>query len=343
MNASPPTFHAWAYPPAGRLVVAVLLAIGIASVPAILAVVLLANDPPVTPGDVVRLVRDLTLLPWGLGWLVRHAFRAEVAVTPAEPGARPSNARSAAKRPASRRDGVAGPLTYHMDTPAGPAPCAPGAGRFSRRTHYSDGLLVIARAGVRLEVPLAAIARVRPWRVPLPAPGVTVYLRGGRRLQDGGLALRDPSPLLAALAGAGVAAARTAAADPAIVWAEARAARPRRRWYHWVLKFPLFALLPTAVLFNLHQHIAHGGPLGEYYLLGPWSYAHTFLIYYVTLTIYLALYAGTWRGLAEVATRIATGRAPARAATWRRAAERVCALAYWAGVPALLALRLLPG
>lgn len=211
----PPTFRAWAYPPIGRFVVGALFALALASLPAILAVVLLAHDPPATPGDVMRLFRDLTVLPWVLACLVRHAFRAEVTV---------------------RAD-----------------------------------LLVIARPGVTLEVAPAAIARLRPWRLPLPTPGCTLFLRSGARLQDGELALHDPAALLTALAAVGVSAARAALADPVSVWARARAARPPWRWYHYAARFPLYALVPTAVLFNLHQHVAYGHWLGEYYLRGAAS------------------------------------------------------------------------
>jgi hypothetical protein len=278
-------FRAYAYPPAGRIAVSILLALSAASLPAILLVVMLANDPPVTPSDVMRMVRDLTLLPGALGLLIRQAFRADVSV---------------------------------------------------------ENELVIERRGVRLEVPFAAIGRVLPWRIPLPGPGCTLQLRSGRRLRDGGLELRDPAALVAALAARDVPAARAVVADAALAWASARAARPPRGWLHWIAKFPLFALLPTAVLFNAHQHIAHGALLGEYYSLGLGSYVRTFLTYHATLTIYLVLYASVWRGAAEAVTLAAAHLSPVSAPAVRRAAERVCSLAYYAGVPLLLLLRFVP-
>src|SRR5439155_794374 len=86
---------------------------------------------------------------------------------------------------------------------------------------------------------------------------------------------------------------------PVLVYAHARARGAPRRWHHLLGRFPGFALLPTAVLFNAHQHIAYGGLLGEYYLLGLGSYVRTFAVHWLTLTIYLVLYASVWRGLAE--------------------------------------------
>jgi len=54
------------------------------------------------------------------------------------------------------------------------------------------------------------------------------------------------------------------------------------------------------------------------------------------------LWASAWRGLAELACYWIARAAPARSEQARRAAERMCGIAYYAGVPLLLALRLLP-
>ena len=198
--------------------------------------------------------------------------------------------------------------------------------------------LVLRRRGVRVEIPAAAIARVVPWRVPLPGSGIALRMRSGRRFRQG-LQLADPGALAAALADiAGVEGARTARAHPLVAYAEARAT-VRWRWYHVLAKFVLGGLAPTAVLFNAHQHIAYGGLFGEYYLLGLTSYVQTFLVYWTTLVIYLALYAGVWRGVAEVCCMAAAAVAPSRAARVRRFAEIGCRLAYYAGVPILLGLR----
>ncbi|HJQ85029.1 MAG TPA: hypothetical protein VKA21_13180, partial [Candidatus Binatia bacterium] len=109
-----------------------------------------------------------------------------------------------------------------------------------------------------------------------------------------------------------------------------------------LLRFPVFALGPTALLFNVHQHIAYGGLLGQYYMLGLRPYLATFALYWGTVTVYLMLYASVWRGLAEPICFAAAAVAPSRAARVRRAAELVIRVLYYGGVPALLAWRFAP-
>jgi len=205
-----------------------------------------------------------------------------------------------------------------------------------------DGQLVASRLGLRLEIPTTAVARVAVWRVPLPGPGFSLVLASGRRLHHG-LQAPDPVPLLLALADrGGIAATRAAVDHPTMIYAHAKAAAGAWRWYHLAAKFPLFALAPTAVLFNAHQHIAYGGSLGEYYLYGLGAYLKTFALYWATVTTYCVLYASVWRGLAEGAALLAAHVAPSRAARVRRAAEIACRVLYYGGVPVLLALRFAP-
>ena len=283
MNGS---IRACAYPLGWRIAGAVLFAVSRASLPAILALVVLATDPPVTPPMLMRAVVVLALLPGLAARLVARAFVASLSV--------------------------------------------------------DDDALVIRRRDLRLEVPYRAIARLAPWAVPLPGPGLSVCLRSGRRLRQG-LQIDDPTPLLLALAEAGgLEAARAATRHPVLVYAHARARGAPRRWHHLLGRFAGFALLPTAVLFNAHQHIAYGGLLGEYYLLGLGSYVRTFAVHWLTLTIYLVLYASVWRGLAEGVALLAACVAPASAAGARRAVEIACQVAYYGGVPVLLLLRFLP-
>src|SRR5204863_2775419 len=227
------SIRACAYPLGWRIAGALLFAVSRASLPAILALVVLATDPPVTPPMLMRAVVVLALLPGLAARLVARAFVASLSV--------------------------------------------------------DDDALVIRRRDLRLEVPYRAIARLAPWAVPLPGPGLSVCLRSGRRLRQG-LQIDDPTPLLLALAEAGgLEAARAATRHPVLVYAHARARGAPRRWHHLLGRFPGFALLPTAVLFNAHQHIAYGGLLGEYYLLGLGSYVRTFAVHWLTLTIYLVL------------------------------------------------------
>ena len=132
------------------------------------------------------------------------------------------------------------------------------------------------------------------------------------------------------------------AASAGVACGAAKQAFGRSRWYHLAAKFPLFALLPTAVLFNAHQHIAYGGLLGQYYLHGLRAYLLTFAVYWVTVAIYLVLYASTWRALGEAAALLAAWTAPSRAARVRRGVEVGCRVLYYGGVPVLLALRFAP-
>jgi hypothetical protein len=207
---------------------------------------------------------------------------------------------------------------------------------------FTDGAVVLTRPGLRADVPATAVARVAPWRVPLPGPGFSIVTASGRRLRPG-VQADDPRGALRALAErGGIDVAEAALAHPAVVYAGARADAGRSRWYHVAVKFPVFALAPTAVLFNAHQHIAYGGALGEYYLLGLGAYLETFAIYWAATTVYCILGASIWRGPAEGVCLLAAHVAPSRAAKVRRAAELTCRAAYYGGVPILLALRFAP-
>ena len=270
-----------AYPPLARTAAAACAGTARLALPVLLAVVLRANDPPITLPVLLRLTFAFAILPAALAAALERRFRADVTVAAAS--------------------------------------------------------LRVRHARLALEVPEAALAAIAPWRLPLPGPGLTLRLRSGRRLPVS-IASADPAALLERLGTAGIAAATAALRHPGVAYARARAAY-RRDWRQRLGKFPLFALLPTAILFNAHQHIAYGGTFGQYYLLGPRAYFATFAGYWTTLTIYLVLYAGTWRWLAESVALADAWFAPRRAATTRRAVEVACAAVYYAGVPLLLALR----
>jgi hypothetical protein len=269
-----------AYPAALRFVAALLVTLSGLSLPLILVLVLRADDPPITPPILIRLVAQLTLLPALGAAMLRRATAVDVAI-----------------------DG---------------------------------GVLVLARRGLRVEVPCAAIARVVPWNVPLPGAGVSLALQSGRWLRYH-LATPDPLPLVSQLAGFEHAALE----HPTVVWAHAKHA-VTRRWYHLAGKFVLFALLPAGVLFNTHQHIAYGGLLGQYYLEGLAPYLATLATYWLTLVIYLVLYASVCRGLGEGVALLAARVAPSRAARVRRVVEITCRVLYYGGVPMLLVARYLP-
>lgn len=196
--------------------------------------------------------------------------------------------------------------------------------------------LVLQGRGLRVEIPRTAVAAIVPWSLPLPGPGFALRLQSGRRFSYG-VQAPDPTPLLQALAdGTGIEAARAATRHPVLVWAHAKQSGRGWRWYHWLGKFVLFALVPTAVWFYAHQHIAYGGLLGQYYLEGAVQYLKTFVISWSLTAIYLLLYASAWRAVAECVALSVTWIAPARATMARRAVEIVCRLAYYVGVPVVV-------
>lgn len=198
--------------------------------------------------------------------------------------------------------------------------------------------LVVRGRGLRVEIPWTAIAAIVPWTVPLPGPGFALRMQSGRHFSYG-LQAADPTALLSAFADeAGVDTARAATRHPVLVYAQAKHSGGRWRWYHLLTKFVLFALVPTAVWFYAHQHIAYGGLLGQYYLGGLRPYLQTFFISWSLAAIYLLLYASAWRAAAEAVALLVAWCAPARAPTTRRVVEIVCRLVYYLGIPVLVVL-----
>lgn len=265
-----------------RAIAAACVAISRGCLPPLLALVVVATDPPIELPILLQLLAVLAVLPALLAWLLRRAAAA--------------------------------------------------------RVELLDDCLALRRSDLRVDLPFQAIARITPWWIPLPSPGLTFWLRSGRRLSYG-LAVDDPADLLRALAPHIGGAAAAALAHPIVHFAGAAAPTRRRRWYHIAGKFPLFALLPTAVLFNAHQFIAYGGPLGEYYLFGAAAFVRTFAVYWLTVTIYLVLFAACWRAAAEAIALLTACAAPSHAARGRRIAEVGARIGYYAGVPLLLAAR----
>lgn len=196
--------------------------------------------------------------------------------------------------------------------------------------------LVLALRRTRFEVPLDAIAEIRPWRLPLPGAGLALRLKTGRSFRRG-LELADPTPLLEALGQVGAAAA----SHPNTVYARARHAAPRRWWDRWLVKLVVFPLLPAIPMFRVHQHITYGGPFGQYQMYGLGPYLRTFAGYWIGMAANLVLYAAVWRALAEVAAISTAWAAPSRAGGVRRFAEIACRVAYYLGVPALILARFL--
>jgi hypothetical protein len=212
---------------------------------------------------------------------------------------------------------------------------------FAARIMLEDNGVIITRRDVRLEIPQSAIVAVEPWTLPLPTPGASLRLRSGARFGYQ-LGLATPSHLVALLAERADAGTRTVREDPAFLHADASSHTGTFRWWQWLVKFPLLGLLPTGVLFNAHQWIAYGGTLGEYYTYGAIAYFLTFLEYWTTVTIYLALWAGVSRVVAELVVWTVSRLAPTSVFGVRRVVEVGCRVLYYGGVPVLLALRFMP-
>jgi hypothetical protein len=200
----------------------------------------------------------------------------------------------------------------------------------------TDSAMVVTLHARRIEVPFEAITGVVPWRVPLPGPGLWLVLRSGRRL---GVELPDPTPIIVALADRGVPGAATSRNAPALAHARARALRERRFFERPLFKFVGVGLLPAGILFYTHQHIAYGGLLGEYHLLGLRSWVGSAVTHWAAITVYLVLYASVLRGPAEIVCWIAARVAPPRASGVRRLVEAISQVFYYGGIPLILAIR----
>lgn len=191
----------------------------------------------------------------------------------------------------------------------------------------------------RFEIPFDAIQSIRPWRVPIPGPGLRLVLGSNRSFQRR-LVLRDPAELLEAL-GERLPAAKSALDHPALRFAEARRALGRRRWPYFVVKYGLVPLAFGIVLFRLHQYIMYGGAFGQYHLFGLGPYLGAFLLRWVGVLGALVVYAGLVRLVVEVLSLGATYLLPRRARGLRRAGEIVADIAYFVLVPAYVLAHLL--
>ena len=215
----------------------------------------------------------------------------------------------------------------------------------SARLHVEAGNLVLAQ-GARftqafIEVPIASVTGVEPWRIPLPSAGAGLFLASGRQLPQR-IAMRDPEALRRLLADAGASLVpQTPAGRIAARLARIRASAPRWRIDAPWCKFVLFPLLPALVAFRLHQHIAFGGTFGEWLTYGPKAWFSALLIWWASWCIGLVLLAALLRVIVELVT-LATLAAPeAHAITSRRGLVSAARAVYFLGVPLWLVLRLL--
>jgi len=212
---------------------------------------------------------------------------------------------------------------------------------FAARARVEDGVLALLLRDQRIEVPLAAIAAVEPWSLPLPSAGVCLRLRSGRRLART-VAVADPARLVELLVAGGASPALRAGLDrAAVVFARARSANPRSLLDHPALKFVAWSLVPTIPVFRLHQHITYGGTFGEYYTYGLKAYLVGFGLWWASWSFNLLLLAAGLRAIVEAVATAAAVAIPARAVGVRRAVEIAQRVVYYVCFPAWLVLRLL--
>jgi hypothetical protein len=199
--------------------------------------------------------------------------------------------------------------------------------------------LLLTVRGARFEIPLASVAGLRPFWLPLPGAGLFLVMTSERRFRYR-LLPDPPGPVLAALSSV-LPAARGLEEHPTMAYAGARYEIARRRWYFWLGKFGLLPLCIAAVIFRLNQYILYGGAFGEYHLYGLARYLRSFAFSWIEVLSGLVVYAGTLRVVAEIFLWLSAFALPRRARTVRRIIEALCQLAYFGLVPALLLWRLL--
>jgi apolipoprotein N-acyltransferase len=214
-----------------------------------------------------------------------------------------------------------------------------GLGRwFTVRASIDGSDLLLDARTQRIAVPLAAITALRTWRLPWPGSGTDLVLGSGRRWSQG-LAVRDPAALARALSAAG--AQPTVANDWPTRLASVRA-RTGGGWLdHAAIKFIVFPLLPALVAFRLHQVITFGGFFGEAYTYGLGAWLMGLGVWWASWSLGLMMFAALLRALVEATTALALAAGEQRAATARRVMAWSAQLAYYGGVPAWLATRLL--
>jgi apolipoprotein N-acyltransferase len=205
---------------------------------------------------------------------------------------------------------------------------------FRARVQLEAGELRFQRGGQQLALPLHELATLRPWRWPLPGPGLTVQLQAGGPWRYGA-ALRQPGALARAVANAG-----GPAAVPMPAFDAAREAVPTGLPGHPLVKFGLLPLVLALPAFHLHQHIAYGSAVGEWLSFGASAYALAFGLWWASWVVGVLLVAAVLRMGVEALAALGARWRPAWALPLRRGLERGALLLLYVGLPAWLLLRL---
>lgn len=211
---------------------------------------------------------------------------------------------------------------------------------FGARASIENGVLVLARGARRLELSIRDIAAVEPWRLPIPGSGVSLRRASGERWPYG-LAIANPIPLARALAAAGGPPVQLPAPSRKTAYARARAAMRHSRLDTPLAKFVALPLLLAIPAFRLHQHIAYGSGLGEYYTFGLKAYLTTFALWWAAWAIGVVLSAAALRAAIEAGTLLTAALRPGQTADVRHWLERFSLVALYIGLPAWLLVRAL--
>jgi apolipoprotein N-acyltransferase len=209
------------------------------------------------------------------------------------------------------------------------------------RVRVGGGMLVLEGAGSRVEVPVASIAAVEAWALPLPEPGVWLRLRSGRRLETG-ILLRDVEGFVAALRREGAdAAVSTSTGTLAAAYSQVLHRQPAGWAENPLLKFGLLPMVPAFAAFRLHQFITFGGTFGEAYTFGWKAWLLGFFLWWVSWAIGMSWTAAVMRMVAEGLAIATLALSRAAGPPVRRALVILLRVLYYAGIPAWLAFRLL--
>ncbi|WP_202419777.1 apolipoprotein N-acyltransferase [Pseudoduganella guangdongensis] len=207
---------------------------------------------------------------------------------------------------------------------------------FSAQASLANGRLLLARGAQRLEIDLAHLAALTPWRLPLPGPGVDLQLAGQGRWRYG-LAVPDAARFAAALGQR----AAVRGADLLDVYTQARLALGRWRLDHPLAKFVLLPLVLALPAFHLHQRIAYGSAFGEYYSFGLQAYLMAFGLWWAAWAIGVILGATLLRTVIEGGSLLAAALRPGQASQVRGGLQNAAHAALYLGLPAWLLWRIL--
>lgn len=212
---------------------------------------------------------------------------------------------------------------------------------FAATLRIGSGTLVLEQPSRRIEIACSDIVDARPWRLPLPATGITLQLQAGSWRH--GIAGIDPLRLIERLrtAGAGSIAQERSASRAAILGHAVHATR-HRLLDHAAFKFGLFPLLPALPAFRLHQVIAYGGTFGEWQTYGAKAWLLALFVWWASWAVNLAMIAAGLRVLVEAGTLPPLALRPQKTMDVRRVLESTARVLFYLGVPLWLAVRLWP-